>query len=185
MLTSEDAEDAGIAVQEKAISEEPLETGDSNDDGQPTPSGLPTPNEPDWGTEVQAEDLSAFVTKVGRDAVGGGGFGDVYKGIWSQMDPNSNSFMKKFRVLSHLNDKEVAIKVIRPLVPDGKHRDAVKRVSEPDKPIHTYGLTPSWIVASQERNRALAATSSREHPSSRWRDLQLWRSTCTYFSLAK
>ena len=41
----------------------------------------------------------------------------------------SSSFMKSFNKLSHLYDKPVAIKVIRPLVADGPLRDAVKRVS--------------------------------------------------------
>jgi hypothetical protein len=101
MFTPEDTVYQSIAAPEKPISEEPL--GASSDDADevgPTFSGLPAPQEADWGAEVQAKDLSAFVTKVGKDPVSGGGFGDVFKGIWNQMDPNSNSVVKKIRVLS-------------------------------------------------------------------------------------
>ena len=114
------------APNQEIISEEPTH------DDQPTPSlSLSAPKEEDWSVETPAEDLSEFVVKDGNDIVSGGGFGDVYKGIWSKMDTNSNIFMKTIRVLGRLNDRIVAIKVIRPLVPDGRHRDALKRVSEP------------------------------------------------------
>jgi hypothetical protein len=80
----------------------------------------------DWGRIALPDDISDFVTKVGKDPVGFGGFGEVYKGIWNDSSA-AYSLVKVFNSFVHLKDKEVAIKVIRPVV-EGPERDAVKRV---------------------------------------------------------
>jgi hypothetical protein len=83
--------------------------------------------EEDWGTVVPATDLSECVFKDGIHPIGGGGFGDVYKGKWVDKPSTTLAFM--INKVSHHYEKPVAIKVIRPLVSAGAQRDAIKRVS--------------------------------------------------------
>lgn len=93
----------------------------------------PVKDEQDWGETVPATDLTESVFKdSGNSMIGGGGFGDVYKGVWVDRPTTAStpSFIKSFNKFTHLYDKAVAIKVIRSLVAEGKLRDAVKRVSE-------------------------------------------------------
>jgi hypothetical protein len=116
--SKEETETEGVYVEEPAQTEEAQEE-------QETPSNA---EDEDWGKVALATDLSESVFKDGDLAVGGGGFGDVFKGKWVDRPSTTIAFMIN-KVSHHFYEKSVAIKVIRPLVADGHQRKTIKRVS--------------------------------------------------------
>ena len=125
---SDDTNQDTTAEFDAKIVEEPTKT-EAGEVEEAEESSLQKDNEEeDWGKVALADDLSDNVFKDGEIAVGGGGFGDVYKGRWVAKPSSTSSFINRFNNISHLYDKPVAIKVIRPLLAEGPLREAVKRV---------------------------------------------------------
>jgi hypothetical protein len=85
-----------------------------------------------WGEILEPTDLSEFVRKDSDFTVGGGGFGDIFRGTWY---PNTrkNSIKRMWRTLSQPSlDKPVpvSIKVVRQVLAEGPEQEDAKKVRE-------------------------------------------------------